>query len=202
VKEVEQLEIPVALREHVLVDDVDLADRLALRRRIDVHARERPIASSTDSCSRRPSRRGLSPTVSAAGGRTPQRRATAISAQRKKRVPCERASRGASEYSRYGRAAPFARVRVSLSLSGRVEVREGLMHVRLDELRGRKVFDANGREIGRVKAALVDMETWLVDTLRIGVARHAAAELEMPWRSCRSCGGRRGRRDRPDQRRG
>ena len=44
------------------------------------------------------------------------------------------------------------------------------MHVRLDELRGRKVFDANGREIGRVKAALVDMDTWLVDTLRIGVA--------------------------------
>src|SRR5262245_7104308 len=55
------------------------------------------------------------------------------------------------------------------------------MHVKLDELRGRKVFDANGREIGRVKAALVDMETWLVDTLRIGVARHAAGDLEMPW---------------------
>jgi len=55
------------------------------------------------------------------------------------------------------------------------------MHVKLDELRGRKVFDANGREIGRVKAALVDMETWLVDTLRIGVARHAAADLEIPW---------------------
>ena len=48
------------------------------------------------------------------------------------------------------------------------------MHVKLDELRGRKVFDANGREIGRVKAALVD-------TLRIGVARHAAADLEIPW---------------------
>ena len=51
------------------------------------------------------------------------------------------------------------------------------MHVKLNELRGRKVFDANGREIGRVKAALVDMETWLVDTLRIGVARHAAVDL-------------------------
>ena len=55
------------------------------------------------------------------------------------------------------------------------------MHVKLNELRGRKVFDANGREIGRVKAALVDMETWLVDTLQIGVARHAAADLDMPW---------------------
>jgi len=55
------------------------------------------------------------------------------------------------------------------------------MHVRLDELRGRKVFDANGREIGRVRAALVDMETWLVDTLQVRVARHAAADLDMPW---------------------
>ena len=63
------------------------------------------------------------------------------------------------------------------------------MHVKLDELRGRKVFDANGREIGRVKAALVDMETWLVDTLQIGVARHAAADLDMPWSFlCRSSG--------------
>jgi sporulation protein YlmC with PRC-barrel domain len=56
-----------------------------------------------------------------------------------------------------------------------------MMHAKLDELRGRKVFDANGREIGRVRAALVDMETWLVDTLRIGIARHAAADLDVPW---------------------
>jgi sporulation protein YlmC with PRC-barrel domain len=55
------------------------------------------------------------------------------------------------------------------------------MHTMLNELRGRKVFDANGRVIGRVRAALVDMDTWLVDTLRIGVARHAAADREMPW---------------------
>ena len=55
------------------------------------------------------------------------------------------------------------------------------MHVELDELRGVKVFDANGRAIGRVKAALVDMETWLVDTLRIGVTRRAAADLDMRW---------------------
>jgi sporulation protein YlmC with PRC-barrel domain len=55
------------------------------------------------------------------------------------------------------------------------------MHVRLDELRGMKVFDANGRAIGRVKAALVDMETWVVDTMRVAVARHAAADLDLPW---------------------
>jgi sporulation protein YlmC with PRC-barrel domain len=55
------------------------------------------------------------------------------------------------------------------------------MHVKLDELVGMKVFDANGRVIGGVKAALVDMETWQVDTLRIGVDRHAAADLEMSW---------------------
>jgi len=63
---------------------------------------------------------------------------------------------------------------------------EGLMHVKLEELRGRTVFDANGREIGKVKAAMVDMETWLVDTLRINVARHAAAELELGWSFLRS----------------
>ena len=55
------------------------------------------------------------------------------------------------------------------------------MHVELDELRGRKVFDANGRAIGRVNAALVDMETWLVDTLRIRVTRRAAADLDVHW---------------------
>jgi sporulation protein YlmC with PRC-barrel domain len=56
-----------------------------------------------------------------------------------------------------------------------------MMHVKLDELRGRKVFDANGREIGRVRAALVDMETWQVDTMSVGVSRHAAADLDLPW---------------------
>ncbi|HXU01482.1 MAG TPA: PRC-barrel domain-containing protein [Polyangia bacterium] len=60
------------------------------------------------------------------------------------------------------------------------------MHATLDELRGRKVFDANGREVGRVKAALVDMETWQVDTLRISVGRHAAGDLEMAWSFLRS----------------
>jgi sporulation protein YlmC with PRC-barrel domain len=55
------------------------------------------------------------------------------------------------------------------------------MHVRLDELRGRKVFDANGRAIGRVQAALVDMETWVIDTMRIAVAHSAAADLNLGW---------------------
>ena len=74
------------------------------------------------------------------------------------------------------------------------------MHVELDELRGVKVFDANGRAIGRVKAALVDMETWLVDTLRIGVTRRAAADLDMHWSYFRLAEDRR--HDRADSRRG
>jgi sporulation protein YlmC with PRC-barrel domain len=56
-----------------------------------------------------------------------------------------------------------------------------MMHVRLDELRGKNVFDANGRVVGRVHAALIDMETWLVDTLRIAIARHASGDLDVPW---------------------
>src|SRR3954463_2168697 len=60
------------------------------------------------------------------------------------------------------------------------------MHVKLDELRGRKVFDANGREIGRVRAAMVDMEPGVGDALRINVPRQAAAELEMEWSFWRS----------------
>jgi len=55
------------------------------------------------------------------------------------------------------------------------------MHIRLDELPGRAVLDANGRVIGRVKAALVDVETWLIDTLRIRISRLAAREMDMPW---------------------
>jgi sporulation protein YlmC with PRC-barrel domain len=55
------------------------------------------------------------------------------------------------------------------------------MHVRFDELRGRKVIDANGRVIGRVRAAMVDMETWVVDSLRIAVSRQAAPDLDMRW---------------------
>jgi sporulation protein YlmC with PRC-barrel domain len=56
-----------------------------------------------------------------------------------------------------------------------------MMHVRLDELRGKNVFDANGRVVGRIHAALIDMETWQVDTLRIAIARQASSELDVPW---------------------
>lgn len=55
------------------------------------------------------------------------------------------------------------------------------MHVRLDELRGKKVFDVNGRVVGRVQAALVDMETWVIDTVRIAIGRAAAGDLGLPW---------------------
>ena len=55
------------------------------------------------------------------------------------------------------------------------------MHVKLDELRGKKVFDANGRVIGRVQAALVDLETWVIDTVRIAVGRQAASDLGLQW---------------------
>jgi sporulation protein YlmC with PRC-barrel domain len=55
------------------------------------------------------------------------------------------------------------------------------MHIGVDELPGLQVFDANGRAIGRVIAALVDMETWVVDTLRVAVARAAAADLYIVW---------------------
>ena len=55
------------------------------------------------------------------------------------------------------------------------------MHTTLNEMRRRMVLDTNGRVVGRVKAAFVDMDTWLVDTLRVTVARAASADLEMPW---------------------
>jgi sporulation protein YlmC with PRC-barrel domain len=55
------------------------------------------------------------------------------------------------------------------------------MHARLDQLRGKKVFDANGRVVGRVHAALIDMETWLIDTMRIAIARGASSDLDVPW---------------------
>jgi sporulation protein YlmC with PRC-barrel domain len=55
------------------------------------------------------------------------------------------------------------------------------VHIKLDELPGLTVLDANGRVIGRVKAALVDVETWLIDTMRVTLARHAAAEMDMVW---------------------
>ena len=38
-----------------------------------------------------------------------------------------------------------------------------------------------GGPSGRVHAALIDMETWLVDTMRIAIARPAAGDLDVPW---------------------
>ena len=41
------------------------------------------------------------------------------------------------------------------------------MHVQLGDLPGRMVLDAAGVVLGRIKVPLVDMETWLVDALRV-----------------------------------
>jgi sporulation protein YlmC with PRC-barrel domain len=57
----------------------------------------------------------------------------------------------------------------------------GAMHIKLDELPGRTMLDANGRVVGRVKAALVDVETWLIDTLRVRISRQAAMEMNIAW---------------------
>lgn len=55
------------------------------------------------------------------------------------------------------------------------------MRIALNELPGRTVLDANGRVLGKVRVPMVDMETWVVDTLRINVAKAAAGELGMMW---------------------
>jgi sporulation protein YlmC with PRC-barrel domain len=55
------------------------------------------------------------------------------------------------------------------------------MHLRLGDLPGRTVLDATGCVVGKIKAPLIDMETWLVDTLRVTLQRRSAAELGMPW---------------------
>jgi sporulation protein YlmC with PRC-barrel domain len=55
------------------------------------------------------------------------------------------------------------------------------MYTRLDRLAGRMVLDATGTMLGRVKAPLVDMETWLVDTLRVTPSRAVANELGLGW---------------------
>jgi sporulation protein YlmC with PRC-barrel domain len=51
------------------------------------------------------------------------------------------------------------------------------MHLQLNEIPRRLVLDATGCVLGRVKTPLVDMETWLVDLLRVRLSRKAAAEL-------------------------
>jgi len=55
------------------------------------------------------------------------------------------------------------------------------MYVPLDRLRGRTVLDARGTILGRIKSPLVDLETWLVDTLRVTPTRAVAGELGLPW---------------------
>ena len=42
------------------------------------------------------------------------------------------------------------------------------MHTKVNQIPGRTVLDATGSVVGRVTATLVDMETWVVDTLRVG----------------------------------
>jgi len=55
------------------------------------------------------------------------------------------------------------------------------MHIRLDELPGRLVVDATGALLGKIDAPLVDMETWLVDALRIKTTRRASDEMGLAW---------------------
>jgi sporulation protein YlmC with PRC-barrel domain len=55
------------------------------------------------------------------------------------------------------------------------------MHLRLRDLPGRTVLDANGAVVGDIQAPIVDTETWLVDTLRLAVRRRAADELGLRW---------------------
>jgi sporulation protein YlmC with PRC-barrel domain len=55
------------------------------------------------------------------------------------------------------------------------------MHIQLEKLRRRGVLDATGTIVGRVREPLVDMETWLIDALRVTPTRHAAEELGLRW---------------------
>jgi hypothetical protein len=55
------------------------------------------------------------------------------------------------------------------------------MHVRLGDLSGRLVLDATGSILGRTRAPVVDLETWLIDSLRVTLSRQAAADLDMAW---------------------
>jgi sporulation protein YlmC with PRC-barrel domain len=55
------------------------------------------------------------------------------------------------------------------------------MYVPLDRLRGRTVLDTKGAILGRVRAPLVDLDTWMVDTLRVTATRYVAGELGLAW---------------------
>ena len=56
------------------------------------------------------------------------------------------------------------------------------MHTKVNRIPGRTVLDATGSVVGRVTRTLVDMETWVVDTLRVRLTRQAANDLELPWK--------------------
>lgn len=55
------------------------------------------------------------------------------------------------------------------------------MHVPIRDLPGRMVLDATGVVLGRIKVPLVDMETWLVDALRVRPSRNVARDLGLHW---------------------
>jgi sporulation protein YlmC with PRC-barrel domain len=55
------------------------------------------------------------------------------------------------------------------------------MHVELRDLPRRMVLDATGAVLGRITVPLVDMETWLVDSLRVRPSRRVAGELGLHW---------------------
>jgi sporulation protein YlmC with PRC-barrel domain len=55
------------------------------------------------------------------------------------------------------------------------------MHIQLGDLPGRMVLDAAGVVLGRIRVPLVDMETWLVDALRVRPSRRVAGELGLKW---------------------
>lgn len=57
------------------------------------------------------------------------------------------------------------------------------MHVQLGDLPGRMVLDATGAVLGHIKLPLVDMETWLVDALRVRPSRRVANALGLHWLS-------------------
>ena len=51
------------------------------------------------------------------------------------------------------------------------------MHLKMSDLPGRTVFDANGVALGTIKTPLVNMETWLVDVLGVKLSRPVAREM-------------------------
>src|SRR5262245_11381988 len=55
------------------------------------------------------------------------------------------------------------------------------MRVLLSDIPKRMVLDVTGSVLGRVKAPLVDTETWAVDMLRLRVTHRVANELGLAW---------------------